>query len=193
MDVCNQRWPWFAVLTRLGRERHASTSLENLGYEYYLPMSCSTRRWSDRWKKVATPLFPGYLFCRMNPHDRLPVLTIPGIIQIVGVGKIPAPVGEDEIMALQRVENSRLPTTPWPYLEIGHVVRIGDGPLKGLTGIVTRIKSGMKLILSVSLLQRSVAVEIDRDWIVNVETPPSAMNEADSLASVARVLQPCGP
>ncbi len=158
IDVCNQRWPWFAVLTRLGRERHASTSLANIGYEYYLPMSCTTRRWSDRWKKVEAPLFPGYLFCRMNPNDRLPVLTTPGIIQIVGIGKTPIPVEEGEIAALQRVENSCLPTIPWPYLQVGHIARIGDGPLKGLTGVVTRIKSGMKLILSISLLQRSVAV-----------------------------------
>ncbi len=193
MDVCNQRWPWFAVLTRLGRERHASTYLEKMGYEYYLPMSCSTRRWSDRWKKVETPLFPGYLFCRMNPNDRLPVLTTPGIIQIVGAGKTPVPVEEDEIVALQRVENSCLPTTAWPYLEVGHIARIGDGPLKGLTGLVTRIKSGMKLILSVGVLQRSVAVEIHRDWIVNLEMPRSATNEHGSLASTARLIQACGP
>ena len=193
MDVCNERWPWFALLTRLGRERHAGTSLGNIGYEYYLPMSYSTRRWSDRWKKIATPLFPGYLFCRMNPHDRLPVLTTPGIIQIVGVGKTPAPVDENEIAALQRVQNSHLPTIPWPYLEVGQIARIGDGPLKGLTGVVTRIKSGFKLILSVTLLQRSVAVEIDRDWIANVETPRSATNEPGCLTPIARLIQPCRP
>jgi transcription antitermination factor NusG len=193
MDVSSQRWPWFALLTRLGRERHAGTSLENMGYECYLPVSCSTRRWSDRWKKIETPLFPGYLFCRMNPLDRLPVLTAPGILQIVSVGKTPMPVEEEEIVALQRVEDSRLPTIPWPYLEVGQIARIGDGPLKGLTGIVTRIKSGMKLILSVRLLQRSVAVEIDRDWIVNVETPPSAPKESGCVASMAHLIQPCRP
>ena len=192
MNVGNQRWPWFALLTKLGRERHAGKSLGNVGYECYLPVSCSTRRWSDRWKKVETPLFPGYLFCRMNLHDRLPVLTTPGVIQIVGVGKTPVPIEEDEIVALQRVESSRLPTIPWPYLEVGQIARIGDGPLKGLTGAVTRIKSGMKLILSVRLLQRSVAVEIDRDWIVNVEAPRSATNEPGCLTSIAGLIQPCG-
>lgn len=193
MDVCNQRWPWFAVLTRLGRERHASASLSNMGYEYFLPMTCSTRRWSDRWKKVATPLFPGYVFCRMNPHHRLPVLTTPGVIRIVGVGKTPVPIEEEEIVALQQVESSCLPTITWPYLKAGQIARIGDGPLRGLTGVVTRIKSGMKLILSVSLLQRSVAVEIDRDWIINVEMPRSVKNEPESLASIRPLIQPCGP
>jgi transcription antitermination factor NusG len=101
----------------------------------------------------------------MNPLNRLPVLMTPGVIQIVGVGKTPIPVEEEEIAAIQRVGKSGLSTMPWPYLEVGHVVRIEEGPLHGLTGIVLKIKSGLKLVLSVSLLQRSVAVEIDRRWV----------------------------
>jgi transcription antitermination factor NusG len=103
----------------------------------------------------------------MNPHNRLPVLMTPGVLQIVGVGKTPIPVEEEEIASIQRVGKSGLPTMPWPYLEVGNVVRIEEGPLRGLTGIVQKIKSGLKLVLSVSLLQRSVAVEIDRQWISN--------------------------
>lgn len=123
------------------------------------------RRWSDRMKEVEVPLFPGYLFCRMDPHNRLPVLMTPGVIQIVGVGKAPIPVGEEEIAAIQRVGKSGLSTMPWPYVQVGHVARIEDGPLRGMSGIVIKIKSGLKLVLSVNLLQRSVAVEIDRSWI----------------------------
>jgi transcription antitermination factor NusG len=136
-----------------------------------------TRRWSDRVKEVEVPLFPGYLFCRMNPHNRLPVLTTPGVIQIVGVGKTPIPVEEEEIAAIQRVGKSGLPTMPWPYMEVGHVARIADGPLRGLTGIVVKIKSGTKLVLSVSLLQRSVAVELDRDWISGVHPVRQIAND----------------
>jgi transcription antitermination factor NusG len=165
MGIRNQQWPWFAILARTGRERTATMLLENAGYECYLPVSKFVRRWSDRMKEVEVPLFPGYLFCRMNPHNRLPVLMTPGVIQIVGVGKTPIPVEEQEIAAIQRVGKSGLPTMPWPYLEVGNVVRIEEGPLDGLTGIVLKIKSGLKLVLSVSLLQRSVAVEIDRRWI----------------------------
>ena len=165
MGMRNQQWPWFAILARTGRERNATLLLENAGYECYLPVSKFIRRWSDR---LDVPLFPGYLFCRMNPHNRLPVLMTPGVIQIVGVGKTPIPVEEQEIAAIQRVGKSGLPTMPWPYLEVGHVVRIEDGPLHGLTGIVLKIKSGLKLVLSVSLLQRSVAVEIERRWISSV-------------------------
>jgi transcription antitermination factor NusG len=161
----NQQWPWFAILVRTGREKTANLLLENAGYECFLPISKDMRRWSDRMKEVEVPLFPGYFFCRMNPHNRLPVLMTPGVIQIVGAGKTPIPVREEEIAAIQCVEKSGLSTMPWPYLQVGHVARIEDGPLRGMSGIVIKIKSGLKLVLSVNLLQRSVAVEIDRNWI----------------------------
>lgn len=165
MSNRNQQWPWFAVLVRTSREKTANLLLENAGYECFLPTSKYMRRWSDRIKEVEVPLFPGYLFCRMNPHNRLPVLMTPGVIQIVGVGKTPIPVEEEEIAAIQHAGKSGLSTMPWPYLEVGHVVRVEDGPLRGMTGIIVNIKSGLKLVLSVSLLQRSVAVEIDRSWV----------------------------
>ena len=163
----DRQWPWFAILTRTGTgtEKNATLLLENAGYECYLPVIKYTRHWSDRTQEIELPLFPGYLFCRMNPHNRLPVLMTPGVIQIVGVGKTPIPIAEEEIAAIQRVGKSGLPAMPWPYLKIGHVARIVDGPLRGLSGIVVKIKSGSKLVLSVSLLQRSVAVEVDRRWI----------------------------
>src|SRR3981081_247768 len=170
MGIRNQQWPWFAILVRTSREKTASLLLENAGYECFVPTSKYIRRWSDRMKEVEVPLFPGYLFCRMNPHNRLPVLMTPGVIQIVGVGKTPIPVEEEEIAAIQQVEKSGLSTMPWPYLQVGHVVRIEEGPLNGLTGIVLKIKSGPKLVLSVNLLQRSVAVEIDRRWISDTRT-----------------------
>lgn len=165
MGMRNQQWPWFAILARTGREKNATILLENAGYECYLPVVKFTRQWSDRLKEIELPLFPGYLFCRMNPDNRLPVLMTPGVIQIVGVGKTPIPVEEQEIDAIQRVGKSGISLMPWPYLQVGHVARIENGPLRGMTGIVIRIKSGLKLVLSVSLLQRSIAVEIDRSWI----------------------------
>jgi len=165
MGLRNQQWPWFALLVRGSREKIATLFLEHSGYQCYLPVSKFTRRWSDRLKEVEVALFPGYLFCRMNPDDRLPVLLTPGLIQIVGVGKTPLPVDEQEIVAIQRAATTGISIIPWPYMKVGYVARIEQGPLKGLTGIVVKIKSGMKLVLSVSLLQRSVAVEIDRSWI----------------------------
>jgi transcription antitermination factor NusG len=168
MVVRSHQWPWFAILIRTGREKTANLLLENAGYECFLPVSKSTRRWSDRTKQIEVPLFPGYLFCRMNPHNRLTVLMTPGVIQIVGVGKTPIPVEEEEMEAIQRVQRSGLSAMPWPYMQVGNVAQILEGPLRGLTGIIVKIKSGMKLVLSVSLLQRSVAVEVERNWIGEV-------------------------
>jgi transcriptional antiterminator NusG len=172
MTIRNQQWPWFAILARTCREKTAALLLQNAGYECFVPISKYKRQWSDRMKDVEVPLFPGYFFCRLNPANRLAVLMTPGVIQIVGVGKTPIPVEEEEIAAIQRVGKSGLPTMPWPYMEVGHMVRIEEGPLRGLTGIVIKIKAGIKLVMSVSLLQRSVAVEIDRRWISHTHTAP---------------------
>ena len=165
MGMTNRQWPWFAILARSGREKYATMLLENAGFECFLPISKSTRKWSDRMKDVEVPLFPGYLFCRMNPNDRLPVLTTPGVIQIAGIGKMPIPVEENEIAAVRQIEKSGLSAMPWPYLRVGNTARIEEGPLRGVSGIVVKIKSALKLVLSIELLQRSIAVEIDRNWI----------------------------
>lgn len=179
MGVRAQQWPWFAILVRTGREKTATLLLENASYECFLPVSRGTRRWSDRTKLIEVPLFPGYLFCRMNPHNRLTVLMTPGVIQIVGVGKTPIPVEEEEIDAIQRVQRSGLSAMPWPYMQVGNDAQILEGPLRGLTGIVVKIKSGVKLVLSVSLLQRSVAVEMERSWVGEVRAGKPA--EMDTL------------
>jgi transcription antitermination factor NusG len=180
MGIHNQPWPWYAIMVRTSREKTATMLLENAGYNCYLPLTKCTRRWSDRVKESEVPLFPGYLFCRMNPHNRLPVLMSPGVIQIVGMGKTPIPVEEQEIAAIQRVGKSGLPTMPWPYLQVGHVAQVEEGPLRGMAGIVIRIKSGMKLVLSVNLLQRSVAVEIDRNWVSAARPAREAANQTSS-------------
>jgi transcription antitermination factor NusG len=177
MGIHNGQWPWFAILVRTNREKSACLLLENAGYECFLPISKYMRRWSDRIKEMELPLFPGYLFCRMNPHNRLPVLMTPGVIQIVGTGKTPIPVAEEEVAAIQRASKSGLSTIPWPYLQVGNVARIEDGPLQGMTGIVVRIKSGLKLVLSVNLLQRSVAVEINGEWVRPLSLKPRSSGE----------------
>src|SRR5882762_4572794 len=184
MSSNRQRWPWFAIQVRSCTEKTANTVLQYKGYECFLPLSKSRRRWSDRVKELEVPLFPGYLFCRFDPCNRLPVLMTPGVLQIVGIGKTLIPVQEEEIVAIQRVVRNGLVTMPWPYLQGGQVARIEEGPLRGMTGIIVRIKSGMKLVLSVSLLQRSVAVEIDRSWISGVHpTRPAAIEARIDLST----------
>lgn len=156
---------WFALQIKAGHERATALMLRHKGYEEFLPLCKVKRRWSDRIKEIQVPLFPGYLFCQFSPHVGAPIITTPGVIRIVGIGKTPVAVSDEEISAVQRLVKSGLNTQPWPYLRVGQTVRIESGPLEDLEGIVLVIKNHHRLIVSVSLLQRSVAVEIDRDWV----------------------------
>lgn len=132
------------------------------------------RRWSDRIKELEEPLFGGYVFCRLDPLERLPVLTIPGVVRFVSVGRNPAPIEDCEIAAIQSVVSSGFPAEPWPFLRVGQTVRIEDGPLRDLEGLLINIKGSHRLVISVGLLQRSVAVEIDRDWVTPINPSRSA-------------------
>lgn len=139
--------------------------LSGKGYEWFLPLYKSRKRWSDRVKESELPLFPGYLFCRFNPQDRLPILKTPGVTQIVGYNRIPVAVDENEIEAIRALVDSGVPNFPCAYLDVGSRVRIESGALRGIEGILTDLKGKRRLVLSVTLLQRSVAVEIDSDAV----------------------------
>lgn len=154
--------PWFAIAVRTRWERSVERSVSRRGYESLVPVCVERRRWSDRWKDIETPLFPGYVFSRLDTQNRLPILTAPGVLYIVGNGKIPTPVDPEEIAAIQFVMRSGIAAKPVPYLQVGQPIVIGSGPLTGLKGIVLKLKSEAKLVLSVTLLRRSIAVEIDR-------------------------------
>jgi transcription antitermination factor NusG len=161
--------PWYAIHVRPRFENCVQMHLEAKGYEVFLPTFVSTRRWSDRVKTVSLPLFPSYLFCRFDACSRLPILVTPGVLSIVGVGRAPAPEDQEEIWSIRQVLGSGQTTLPWPYLKIGEIVRIETGPLEGLTGCVVREKSCDRLIVSVTLLMRSVSVDIDRRWVKPLE------------------------
>jgi transcription antitermination factor NusG len=156
--------PWYAIRVRSKFEKMVSTSLSGKGYHDYLPLYRSRRNWSDRSKELDLPLFPGYLFCRLDVEKRLPILTTPGVISIVGMGKIPVSISEQEIEAIRIVVHSGLPILPWPRLTVGTRVVIEKGPLKGIEGVTLDVDRKFRLLVSVALLQRSVSVEIDRDW-----------------------------
>lgn len=156
---------WYAIRVRSRLEKVASAVLRGKGYCEFLPLYRSRRRWADRVKESDDPLFPGYLFCRLDIHDRLlPLLTTPGVISIVSAGKAPVPISDHEIAAIQTVIRSGLPARPFSSLAIGDRVIIEKGPLAGMEGIAVRMDKKCRLVVSVPLLQRSVAVEIEREW-----------------------------
>jgi transcription antitermination factor NusG len=157
--------PWFALRIKSNFEKVTSQILEQKGYIAFLPTYRTRNRWSDRTKVIDRPLFPGYLFCRFDQNDRLPILVTPGVVGVVGVGKTPMPVAEREIEAIQVVLRSGLPATPWPYVTVGQRLLIERGPLSGIEGILQEIKNSFRFIVSVNLLQRSVAAEVDASWV----------------------------
>ncbi len=158
---------WFALAVIPRKEKITAQTLRLKGYEDFLPLYTVKRRWSDRVKEVELPLFPGYVFCRFDPGIRLPILKIPSVISVLGLGKTPQPIPDAEISALQTVCKARIHAVPHPFLTVGAKVRINEGPLAGVEGILVQAK-GARLILSVSLLQRSIAVEVDTEWIAPV-------------------------
>lgn len=177
--------PWFALQVRTRYEKNVASFLDGKGYEWFLPTYMSRRRWSDRTKELELPLFPGYLFCRFNPQERLPILKTPGMIAIVGTSKTPTPVDASEIVALRTLVKSDISRHPWPFLKVGQRVRIEYGALAGLEGILLQIKGTHRIILSVSLLQRSVAAEIDGSWVTPIHTHPQKKTSAHSIGSLA--------
>lgn len=157
--------PWFALRVRSNFERETDRMLHGKGYPSFYPFYKVKRQWSDRVKELDLPLFPGYVFCRFDPHRRLPVLTVPGVLSVVGMGKTPIPIEEAEIQSIQRLMESGRGVTPWPYLKEGQRIRITHGPMKGVEGRLIRMKGTDTLVASITLLQRSVATVLDRDLV----------------------------
>jgi transcription antitermination factor NusG len=162
-------YSWFALQVRSRWENTTAELLRGKGLETLLPTYTTQRKWSDRYKVVEAPLFPGYVFCRFDVHDRLPVLITPGVISVVGRGKTPIAVEDREIHSIQSAIRSGVHIEPWPYIEIGDRVCIKDDVLDGMEGILTSFKGGHRVVISVTLLRRSVALEIDRSRIVPLD------------------------
>jgi transcription antitermination factor NusG len=161
---------WFAVKVRTGAEALTELNLRERCEGTFLPTYVKCRHYTDRVKQVRSALFPGYLFCRFNPNRRLPILQTPGVQQVVGSSAGPIPVDDTEILGLQRVAMQSLSARPWPFLRRGDRVRVEYGSLAGVEGILLYEKGSHLLVLSVELLQRSVAIQIERNWIRPTET-----------------------
>jgi transcription antitermination factor NusG len=156
---------WFAMQTRPNFELTVSRAIERKGFDAFVPTYKEPRSWSDRVKMLDLPLFPGYVFWRPDAGRMLPPLTTPGVRSIVSFGRVPAPIPDSEIESVRRFISSDLNVKPWPFLRVGQTVRFEKGPLAGLDGILEEFKGTYRLVVSISLLQRSIAAEVDGSWV----------------------------
>ncbi len=187
MDIGAGLARWYALQVRTRWESSTETLLLGKGYQTFLPTFKNVKRGQCKSEEVNAPLFPGYVFCQFDALNRLPILVTPGVIAVVGRGRIPVPVEDSEIRAIQTVVSSGLQAEPCPYLEVGQKVRIENGALSGLEGILTSFKGSCRIVVSVSLLCRSVALEIDRSGVRAIQ---STQNRGVGQLAIPQLLEP---
>jgi transcription antitermination factor NusG len=166
---------WYAAYTCANHEKRIAQQLEERGIEHFLPLYETVHRWKDRRMRLTVPLFSSYVFVRLPLRDRLHVLTIPSIVRLVGFGDLPMPLPEPELESLRNGLNRELRAQPHPYLTTGRRVRMRGGPLAGLEGILLRRKGNYRVVLSIELIMRSIAVDAD---IADVLPLPGARTAA---------------
>jgi transcription antitermination factor NusG len=151
---------WYAAYTRANHERRVAQELAERGVEHFLPQYQSRRKWKDREVELVLPLFPGYVFVRMALERKLRVLQVPGVACLVSFAGKPAVVPAEEFARIQELLNRKVLATPHPYLNVGRRARVLDGPFAGLEGIVVRRNKRNRLVISLDLIARSIAVEL---------------------------------
>ena len=153
--------PWFAVWTRSRHEKSVQDHLASKDIEVFLPTITRWSRWKDRKKRIDWPLFPGYCFARFDPDRLLAVVSAPGVASVVAFNGTPAPIPEQEIESIRRLVTSGLQYDPCPLIKEGALVEVIHGPLKGVVGRLEKKAAHARLILSVDIIGRAVAVTVD--------------------------------
>jgi transcription antitermination factor NusG len=152
---------WYATYTCANHEKRVREQLEQRSVESFLPLYETVRRWKDRRVRLEMPLFPGYVFARLALRDRLRVQQVPGVACLVGFDGHPSALSDEEIEALKKGLSSGVRAEPHPFLTVGRRVRIKRGPLEGREGILLRRKGNLRVVLSIELIMRSIAVDVD--------------------------------
>lgn len=163
---------WYAAYTRAQHEKRVAEQLAERAVEHFLPLYSCVRHWKDRHVRLELPLFPGYVFVRLAQHDRLRVLQIPSVACLVGFGGSPTPLEEAEVEAIRACLKQGIRAEPYLFLTIGRRVRIRTGPLAGFEGVLVRRRGRSRIILSLDLISRSVAVDVD---IADLESVPGSV------------------
>jgi len=186
---------WWALYTRHQHEKTVADMLAAKGFEVFLPLYESMRRWKDRQKMLSLPLFPCYVFVRGGLNRRLQVVTTPGVHMVLSHGERVALIPETEIDAIRKTLEGPFRVEPHPFLKCGERVRVIRGTLEGVEGILVRKKNQTRLVLSVAMVAQSVAVEIDAADVVPVTSRDSSrvisVGQPAEAARAQRVLSPC--
>jgi transcription antitermination factor NusG len=156
---------WYAIYTYPRHEKVVAERLRAKYLETCLPTSFSRCRWRDRRVEVETPVFPGYVFTRISLGERSRVLNIPGVVKILSFNGKPAPIDDSEMEGVMRCIQHSAALEPYPLLEVGDRVRVRSGLLEGLEGFVSRCKNSSRLIIPISMINQSVAFEIDAELL----------------------------
>lgn len=161
--------PWFALHTRIYKSESIEASLRNKGFEVFAPTYVARRVVAGRERKIPAPLFPGYMFCSLDAAERLPVLTVPGVIRILGTRTAFTVIPNEEIEAIRRTIASGLPVEPFDLLQPGEPVQVQTGPLAGIRGEVVYHKGRQRLVIRISALNdRAVSVEVDHSCVARL-------------------------
>jgi len=152
---------WYAVYMCANHEKRVAAELQARTFEQFLPLYTSVRRWKDRRVSLELPLFPGYVFVRLPLRDRLRVLQIPSVVRLVGFNGLPTALPDEDMEILRCGLSHRLRAEPHPFLTVGRRVRITGGPFAGLEGVLKKRKNSLRVVVSLSLIHRSVAVDVD--------------------------------
>jgi transcription antitermination factor NusG len=158
---------WYATYTCARHEKSVARQLQERNINCFLPLYKSWHRWADRRKQVELALFPGYVFVHIDPRERLRVLQLPGVVRLVGFNGAPAPLPENDIESLRNGLEQGIYAQPHPYLRTGRRVLVVRGPLAGAQGVLLRKKDKLRFVISIDVLMRSVAVELDAEDIVS--------------------------
>jgi transcription antitermination factor NusG len=176
---------WYAVHTRHQHEKLVAERLLNKGFEVFLPLYTEVRQWRDRTKRLELPLFSCYVFLRGDMDRQLPIVTTPGVHGMLATGGKLSGIPEEEIEAVRSVVENRVNVEPYPFLNCGDLVRVKSGALNGLEGFLVRKKGQTRLVVSVSLLERSIAVEVDVSAVERVAGSQAGPVSQVALAAMA--------
>jgi transcription antitermination factor NusG len=171
---------WFAATVDPRLTQPTLVTLGQKGYDAFTPFQTVVRKWRDRTSESLVPAFPGYIFVRLDVRFRLPVLTTPGVRGLVGYGKQPAAICNQEIEAIRRVMKSKLPAEAFPFLQAGDTVRLIAGPLAGLTGVLISQTKVNRVLIRVTLIQQALAVDVESEWV----RPAANATDADPAAKL---------